>query len=132
MKTETHQVDSIDQLETLFSSSKDSTFLPDSAYQQSILGNQTHLTSMPIYILTFPPYPELAEQCGMTNFSVKRSPDTGRFYLWNVNLGGHYPRLELRPVKLDHLLDIDLMHRYHSNWGYELGLNVSKDFTYVI
>ena len=84
------------------------------------------------YELDYPPFTELALECGMSSFSLKRSSKTGRIYAWNTNLGGHAPRLELRPVKLQHVMDIPLMKKYHENWAYELGCNIDIDATYEI
>ena len=52
--------------------------------------------------------------------------------MWNVNMGGHFPRLELRPVTYDQITDIDLMYKYHKDWAYELGLNMNQNAEYEI
>jgi len=131
MKQTPYKINNIEELSTLFPKS-DRAALSEDAYKQSILGTLEHLNSMPVYELLFDPYLELAERCGMSSVSLKQSSQTERLYLWNVNHGGHYPRLEMRPVRLEHVLDLELMYQLHKDWAYELGVNINLHPSYDI
>ncbi|WP_411846349.1 hypothetical protein AAFN60_01510 [Roseibacillus persicicus] len=120
------------ELEKLFEENKSAYQSLKGAYTASVYGNLRLLDEMPCYQLAFSPYRELAAECEMEHFSLRQSLATGRIYLWNLNYGGHAPRLELRPVKLTHLQDLPLMKRYHENWGYELSLKIDKNPRYEI
>ena len=102
------------------------------AVTSGIVGSLKHLMEMPEYELEFSPYIELAELCGLDSVSLKVSPETGRVYLWNVNLGGHMPRLELKPVSLDKVVDLEFMTRMHENHGYNISLEVDVTANYKI
>jgi len=90
------------------------------------------LADMPEYELAYSPYIEIAKECNLGSISLKQSPETGRLYVWNTNVGGHGPKLELRPVTLAHVEDKALMKLYHENWAYELGCHIDLDATYKI
>lgn len=132
MKVNTYKIESMEDLAGLFSKAGSEAELPEDDYKKSIYGTLVHLKSMPVYELVFEPYLELAERCGMSSFNLKLSIETGRFYVWNVNLGGHCPKLEMRPVKLEHVVDLELMYEYHKEWAYELGVNINLNPTYEI
>ncbi|WP_309382685.1 hypothetical protein [Cerasicoccus frondis] len=123
---------SLQMLKDLFHESLPSYLDFDGNYDKSFYGSLKNLMEMPEYELAFSPYVELAKSCGMTSMSLKRSLETGRLYLWNVNLGGHAPMLELRPVKLDHVLDLNLMKRLHENWARLLGCDIDDEPGYLI
>lgn len=132
MKADRYRFSNSCELIKLFNESKSSyeSFCGD--YSQSRYGTLVNLRDMPEYELSFSPFTEIARKCGMTSFSLKRSSKTGRIYVWNLNLGGHAPKLELRPITLEHLMDEYLMIKYHENGAYELGCNISIESNYEI
>lgn len=97
-----------------------------------IYGTQKHLKEMPEYELDYSPYIELARWCGMKSMSLKVSEVTGRVYLWNVNIGGHGPRLELMPVSFNQVEDPEFMKKMHENHAYNIGLEVDSSASYKI
>ncbi|WP_444930487.1 hypothetical protein ACJJIF_01480 [Microbulbifer sp. SSSA002] len=104
----------------------------DEVSSVGIYGSGKHLKEMPEYELNFEPYIGLAKSCGMCSMSLNKSCETGRLYLWSVNLGGHAPRLELVPVSLSLVLDLDFMRRMHENHGHFLALKVDASANYKI
>ncbi|MBB1280439.1 MULTISPECIES: hypothetical protein [Pseudoalteromonas] len=132
MTADRYKFSNSSELIKLFNDSESSYESFGGDYSQSQYGTLANLRDMPEYELSFFPFTEIARKCGMKSFSLKRSSKTGRIYVWNVNLGGHAPKLELRPITLEHLMDVDLMIKYHENWAYELGCNISIDSNYEI
>lgn len=124
MRTTCYQVTSLAELVELFADSESAYDGFSWDYAKSRYGSYQDLQEMPEYQLNFEPYIQIAEKCGMKSLSLKRSSTTGRFYAWNINLGGHTPRLELRPVTLNQVVDLALMKQYHENWACGLGCNI--------
>ena len=123
------EVKNIEELEDLF---EDAPLLPEKSYEESFYGTFEDLKGMPVYVSNFEPYSVLAKECGMTSFSLKQSTQTKRIYAWNVNHGGHYPVLELRPVRIEHVKNIELMRQYHENHAYDLGMKIVREIAYEI
>lgn len=121
-----------DELVLLFDESQPAYESFKGDYTKGRYGSYQNLLDMPEYQLDYSPFVELALECGMSSFSLKRSNKTGLIYAWNTNIGGHAPKLELRPVKLQHVMDMHLMKKYHENRAYELGCNIDIDATYEI
>ncbi|MFC3152907.1 hypothetical protein ACFOEK_17845 [Litoribrevibacter euphylliae] len=132
MKSKKHQINNLEMLEVLFRESEAAYVDFQGSYEKSIYGTHQHLSEMSVYELAFSPYIELAKECGMGSISLRRSNKTGRIYLWNVNLGGHAPKLELRPVSLERVLDLAVMKTLHDNWAYLLGCNIDLEPGYEI
>ena len=121
-----------DELVALFNNSASAYENVDCDYIKSRYGAYQNLQDMPEFELAYSPYIEIAKECGLGAISLKQSSETGRLYAWNTNVGGHVPKLELRPVTLAHVEDKELMKRYHENWAYELGCNIDLKATYEI
>ncbi|WP_024611612.1 hypothetical protein [Pseudoalteromonas sp. TB64] len=132
MKENRYIISKHDQLVLLFDESQPSYESFEGDYTRSRYGTYQNFFDMPEYQLDYSPFIELALECGMSSFSLKRSSKTGRIYAWNTNIGAHGPKLELRPVKLQHVMNMPLMKKYHENWAYELGCNIDIDATYEI
>lgn len=132
MKADRYIISSHDELVALFNRSQSSRDMYKEDYAKSRYGTSKDLSDMPEYYLEYFPYNELVFEPVVASFSLKRSIATGRLYVWNVNLGGHAPKLELRPVTLEHVMNIPLMKKYHENMAYELGRNITHDATYEI
>lgn len=126
MKSKTFIVKSFEALEQLFS------VLDEGLEQAGIYGSQQHLSEMPRYELDFTPYTALAKNCGMKSISLRRSEDTGRVYLWNVNISGHGPRLELLPVSFSQVKNIHFMQKMHVDHAYFLSLAIDVSANYKI
>lgn len=127
--TKNNVLTSIEALQSLFSLSP---ALADEEYDKAFLGEQSFLKAFSRYALNFSPYQELAETCGMESFSLMQSNVTHRLYIWNVNLGGHYPRLEMRPVKYEHVVDLKRMAYFHQNWAERMSENLQPKPGYQV
>lgn len=132
MKKNRYVISKHDELVLLFEESQSSYESFNGDFSKSRYGTYLNLSDMPEYELDYSPFTDLAIECGMKSFSLKRSSKTGRIYAWNTNIGGHAPKLELRPVKLDHVMNMSLMKKYHENWAYELSCNIDLNATYEL
>jgi len=132
MSAERQLISNHEELIALFSDSASAYDNVDCDYTKSRYGAYQNLQDMPEFELAYSPYIEIAKACARNSISLKRSNKTGRLYAWNANVGGHAPKLELRPVTLAHVEDKELMKRYHENWAYELGCNIDLEATYEI
>lgn len=125
-------IESLIELEQLFVESASAYIDFLGSFDKSVYGNLSLADTMTDYELCFEPYISLAKELGMTRFSLRQSTTTKRLYLWNFNIGGHGARFELRPVLLEHVLDIPLMRDLHQNHALLLGRNIDLDTHYEI
>mgnify|MGYP006084343089 CR=1 FL=1 len=106
--------------------------LDDKHFNKTIYAKQNDFMSLIQYELNFEPYTSLAKTCGMSSINIKKSPDTNRFYFGNLNMAGHGPAFELRPIKLEHVQDLELIRVLFTNHAYELGRVIDRESIYKI
>jgi len=123
------KVNSSDELDKLFAEHKCEVEIePDSFRKTRYIDSKTY-DNLVKYELAFPLYTEIAKSCSMAFFKIMRSTQTNRFYIGFINLGGHGPAYEIRPVQLSDIKNYEYMEKMFANhaeqldWGIDLKEN---------
>jgi hypothetical protein len=83
-----------------------------------------------VITLEFEPYISVAKQCGLSDFRVAKSDI--RYYLFNINDGGHFPVCEIRPISTNLIKDAEALKGLFSNRAYAFGSEINKELAYKI
>jgi hypothetical protein len=128
----TMEIKNEEELKMEFSKSSENDDLAQHHFNKTIYAQQKDFMALVNCELKFEPYISLAKQCGMSSMVIKKSSNTNRFYFGNLNIAGHGPAFELRPIKLQHVLDLSLIKTLFSNHAYELGRVIDRESNYKI
>lgn len=131
-KDRTMEFKNEEELKMDFSISCKDDDLHESHFNKTIYAKQNDFMALDKFELNFEPYISLAEECGLSSIVIHKSSNTNRHYLGNLNMAGHGPAFELRPVKIKHVLDIALLKHLLSNHAYELGRVIERGSNYEI
>lgn len=123
-------LNSIDELKNLFHDNICKLVLNEESYSKTIYIDQLIFDDLTKFELNFEPYIEIAKSCLMSSITVMKSKTTNRFYIGFVNLGGHGARFEVRPVRLQEILNIDYIRKMFANYGQELdwGIDIKEKY----
>jgi hypothetical protein len=120
----------MNELENLFHTNIAAWGLHEEAYSKTIYIDQSQFDDLIKFDLNFQPYISIAESCGMSSIMVMKSKTTHRFYIGFVNLAGHGPRYEVRPVRLKEMLNFEYIRKMLANHAQELdgGIDIKEKY----
>jgi hypothetical protein len=123
-------IESTKALKEIAEINPDKSPLPESSYDKTRFIGHREFDAMIEYVLSYEPYIKIAERCGMDRFNILQSPVTNRFYIGFINIGGHAPRCEVRPVRLKEIAYADYMLSMFENQGQKLdwGLDLNENY----
>ena len=118
------------QLQQLFNENQSIVELKEDSYKKTIYVDKPIFDSLVKFDLDFEPYINVAKECLMQSIQIMQSTKTNRFYIGLVNLGGHAPAYEIRPVRLIEILNIDYIKKMFNNYGQELdwGIDINEKY----
>jgi hypothetical protein len=125
-------INSLPELRELFRLSPCKAEIAEESFGKTRYVSYQIFKELECYELWFEPYQEIARQCSMTQVLVFKSQITNRFYIGFVNLGGHGARWEIRPVKLEHVLDHDYLKKMYRNHAQELDWGIDLHENYEV
>lgn len=119
-----------EQLQQLFNENQIIVELKEDSYKKTIYVDKPIFDSLVKFDLDFEPYINVAKKCLMQSIQIMQSTKTNRFYIGLVNLGGHAPAYEIRPVRLIEILNIDYIEKMFNNYGQELdwGIDINEKY----
>jgi len=129
-QTQRMKLKSISELETLFSDYKSNSEIKLDSFRKTRYIDSRTFDNLVSYELDFAPYNEIAKRCSMGSFFIMRSTRTNRFYIGFLNLGGHGPVYEIRPVRLPDVKDYEYMEKMFANHAQQLdwGVDIKEDY----
>jgi hypothetical protein len=124
------KIDNIEKLQRIFNDISCINELKEDSYKKTIYVDKSIFDSLIKFDLDFEPYINVAEECLMQSLQIMQSTKTKRFYIGFVNLGGHAPAYEIRPVRLIEILNIDYIEKMFKNYGQELdwGIDINEKY----
>ena len=104
--------------------------LGESSYHKTIYVESSEFNQLIKYELNFEPHISIANECLMKSIQLMRSEKTNRFYIGIVNLGGHRAIFEIRPVRLNEILNFEYLKKMFQNYAQELdwGIDINEKY----
>lgn len=125
-------LNSLDELKNIFHDNICKLDLNEESYSKTIYIDESIYDNLIKVELNFEPYIDIAKSCSMRFISVMKSDTTNRFYIGFANLGGHAPRYEIRPVRLQEILNFDYIRKMFANYGQELDRAIDTKEKYEV
>jgi hypothetical protein len=124
------KIDTVEQLQELFNENSSIVELKEESYIKTIYVDKSIFDSLVKFDLAFEPYNNVAKECLMQSIQIMQSTKTKRFYIGLINLGGHDPAYEIRPVRLIEILNIAYLKKMFNNYGQELdwGIDINEKY----
>jgi hypothetical protein len=124
------KIDTIEKLQQIFNENSCNNELEEDSFKKTIYVDKSIFDSLIKYDLDFEPYIKVAKECLMQSIQIMQSTKTNRIYIGFVNLGGHSPAYEIRPVRLIEILNIDYIEKMFNNYGQELdwGIDINEKY----
>ena len=126
------KVNSSAELDKLFSMYQCECEIEPGSYRKTRYIDSLAYDNLVKYELAFPLYTEIAKSCSMAFVKIMRSTQTNRFYIGFVNLGGHGPAYEIRPVQLSDVKNYEYMQKMFANYGEQLDWGVDLKENYKV
>lgn len=125
-------LNSVSELEKLIKDNICVEDLSEECYSKTIYVEQATMDNLIKYELDFQPYMDIAKKCLLQSIQIMKSTHTNRFYIGLVNLGGHGPAYEIRPVRLAEIKDHKYIEKMFANHGQELDWGIDINIKYKI
>jgi len=125
-------INSIDELKDLFKTYSCVTEIDNTNYRKTRYVSGKVFDNLIKYELDFEPFISIKNRIFMSGIPLMRSETTNRYYIGFVNLGGHGPAFEIRPVRLSDVLDFKYIERMYENHGLILDREIELNANYDI
>ncbi len=125
-----NEITSEQQLDKLFNSHQCNFYIDPSCYRKTRYIEDKTYDDLIKYRLNFEPYIQIAKVCSMLNIHIYRSRFTNRFYIGFFNTGGHAPRFEIRPLRLEDIKNYSYIQDMFSNHAQKLswGIDINENY----